>query len=105
MAYIEFPLRNAKICKVCVLIDNKDEGGSKGGTEEGGETTPTRGGMSKNPQCPEGMVYEDFDPLLLDQKAALPFLEFTSFDAALDEFFSKVRRLFNFSASFRVART
>ena len=93
----------AELSKVLVLVDKKDEKGSKGDTEEGGDASPTKGGKSSKPQCPEGMVYEDFDPLLLDQKAALPFLEFTSFDAALDEFFSKVR-IYSMFCTFPVVR-
>ena len=40
--------------------------------------------------CPEGFIYADFDPLLLRQKAGQRHLEFGTFDAALDEFYSKV---------------
>ena len=36
-------------------------------------------------------MYDDFDPLLLEQKKHEKVLEFDSFDAALDEFYSKVR--------------
>lgn len=39
----------------------------------------------------EGIVYEDFDPLLLKQNEALQQLEFETYDAALDEFYAKVR--------------
>lgn len=42
------------------------------------------------PQCPEGYIYADFDPILLQQKAQEQFLEFETFDAALDEYYSKV---------------
>lgn len=38
----------------------------------------------------EGIVYEDFDPLLLKQNEAAQKLEFETYDAALDEFFAKV---------------
>ena len=38
----------------------------------------------------EGMVYEDFDPLLLKQNEAAQKLEFETYDAALDEFYAKV---------------
>lgn len=38
----------------------------------------------------EGMVYEDFDPLLLKQNEAAQKLEFETYDAALDEFYTKV---------------
>ena len=41
----------------------------------------------------EGMVYEDFDPLLLKQNEAAQKLEFETYDAALDEFYAKVCRL------------
>lgn len=58
------------------------EGGAVGGGSSGAKR--------KAPQCPEGMLYDDFDPLPLQQKAALPVLEFETFDAALDEFYSKV---------------
>ena len=37
----------------------------------------------------EGVVYEDFDPLLLKQNEALQKLEFDTYDAALDEFYAK----------------
>lgn len=38
----------------------------------------------------EGIVYEDFDPLLLKQNEGLQKLEFETYDAALDEFYAKV---------------
>ena len=38
----------------------------------------------------EGVVYEDFDPLLLKQNEAAQKLEFETYDAALDEFYAKV---------------
>lgn len=38
----------------------------------------------------EGVVYEDFDPLLLKQNEAAHRLEFDTYDAALDEFYAKV---------------
>lgn len=38
----------------------------------------------------EGVVYEDFDPLLLKQNEAQQKLEFETYDAALDEFYAKV---------------
>lgn len=38
----------------------------------------------------EGVVYEDFDPLLLKQNESLQKLEFDTYDAALDEFYAKV---------------
>ena len=34
--------------------------------------------------------YEEFSPLILNQHANRNFLTFTTFDAAMDEFFSKV---------------
>jgi hypothetical protein len=37
-------------------------------------------------------MYDDFNPLQLQQKAGQPALEFDTFDAALDEFYSKVPR-------------
>ena len=40
---------------------------------------------------PPGTAYVDFDPLPLQQKAGRHVLEFETFDAALDEFFSKAR--------------
>ena len=48
---------------------------------------------------PEGMVYDDFDPLLLQQKGDKPLIEFETFDAALDEFYSKVQLRTTTSAS------
>ena len=56
------------------------------------EGEPAAGGPSAVARdgCPEGWVYADFDPLLLQQKEGIRRLEFPSFDAALDEFFSKV---------------
>lgn len=44
----------------------------------------------------EGMVYEDFDPLLLKQNEAAQKLEFETYDAALDEFYAKVLCLLSF---------
>lgn len=44
----------------------------------------------------EGMVYEDFDPLLLKQNEAAQKLEFETYDAALDEFYAKVSCLLLF---------
>lgn len=41
----------------------------------------------------EGVVYEDFDPLLLKQNEAAQKLEFETYDAALDEFYAKVSSL------------
>jgi hypothetical protein len=41
--------------------------------------------------CPGGWVYADFDPLLLEQKRGERMVELPTFDAALDEFYSKVR--------------
>ena len=41
----------------------------------------------------EGVVYEDFDPLLLKQNEAAHKLEFETYDAALDEFYAKVSPL------------
>lgn len=41
----------------------------------------------------EGVVYEDFDPLLLKQNEAAQKLEFETYDAALDEFYAKVALL------------
>ncbi|KAL0046515.1 hypothetical protein WJX82_002614 [Trebouxia sp. C0006] len=38
----------------------------------------------------EGIVYEDFDPLLLKQNEGLQKLEFETYDAALDEFFARI---------------
>ncbi|KAL3145238.1 hypothetical protein ABBQ32_000984 [Trebouxia sp. C0010 RCD-2024] len=38
----------------------------------------------------EGVVYEDFDPLLLKQNEAAQKLEFETYDAALDEFYAKI---------------
>ena len=38
----------------------------------------------------EGIVYEDFDPLLLKQNEGLQKLEFETYDSALDEFYAKV---------------
>jgi hypothetical protein len=38
----------------------------------------------------EGIVYEDFDPLLLKQNEGLQKLEFETYDAALDEFYARV---------------
>ena len=58
-----------------------EEGGANGGTSQ----------KRKTPQCPAGMLFDDFDPLPLLQKASLPSLEFETFDAALDEFYSKAR--------------
>lgn len=40
----------------------------------------------------EGLVYDEFEALPLAQHAARPHRKFDTFDAALDEFFSKVRR-------------
>lgn len=42
----------------------------------------------------EGLVYDEFEPLALAQHAARPSRKFETFDAALDEFFSKVPPLF-----------
>ena len=36
-------------------------------------------------------MYEDFEPLLLRQHQHKPALHFPTFDAALEEFFGKVR--------------
>jgi hypothetical protein len=69
-------------CSICVV--GEVEGG-------GGAATDAHAGRREAPQCPEGMMYDDFDPLLLQQKAALTVLEFATFDAALDEFYSKAR--------------
>ncbi|KAL0030916.1 hypothetical protein WJX79_000862 [Trebouxia sp. C0005] len=38
----------------------------------------------------EGIVYEDFDPLLLKQNEGLQKLEFETYDAALDEFYARI---------------
>ena len=38
----------------------------------------------------EDKVYEDFDPLLMQQHAVRSHMQFDTFDAAVDEFFSKV---------------
>lgn len=43
---------------------------------------------------PEGASYEEYDPLLLKQNEGLGYLEFPTYDAALDEFFAKVRLCF-----------
>lgn len=48
----------------------------------------------------EGMVYEDFDPLLLKQNEAAQKLEFETYDAALDEFYAKVPCLLPFLVRF-----
>jgi hypothetical protein len=47
-------------------------------------------GKSKVPECPEGYIYADYGPLLLQQKAEQRVIEFETFDAALDEYYSKV---------------
>lgn len=59
-----------------------------------------KGAAAEGPQCPPGMMYDDFDPLQLRQKADKPVLEFESFDAALDEFYSKVLPLSPFLLPF-----
>ena len=40
---------------------------------------------------PEGASYEEYDPLLLKQNEGLGYLEFPTYNAALDDFFAKVR--------------
>lgn len=66
-------------------------GGEGGRADDGGGNRSEPAAAA--PVCPPGMVYDDFDPLQLRQKADKPVLEFESFDAALDEFYSKVWRL------------
>ena len=59
-------------------------------SSDAAEAGNRKGTAAEGPQCPPGMLYDDFDPLQLRQKADKPVLEFESFDAALDEFYSKV---------------
>ena len=44
-------------------------------------------------------AYEDYEPMLLQQHAQRPHLTFPTFDAAMDEFFSKVRFCPNIACS------
>ncbi len=37
------------------------------------------------------VIYEEYDPIVLRQRQGRPVLQFPTFDAALDEFYSKVR--------------
>lgn len=46
---------------------------------------------SSQPAHEDGLVYSEFEPLAWAQNAGRPVKEFPTFDAALDEFFSKVR--------------
>lgn len=57
---------------------------------DGVEAGNRKEAAAEGPRCPPGMMYDDFDPLRLQQKADKSMLEFASFDAALDEFYSKV---------------
>ena len=41
----------------------------------------------------EDVIYDSYDPLVLQQAAGQEMRRFESFDAALDEFYSKVRPL------------
>eukprot|EP00892_Ulva_mutabilis_P008831 jgi/Ulvmu1/631/UM010_0001.1 len=62
-----------------------------GSAVEAGDAGGNRREQRKaGPVCPPGMMYDDFDPLQLRQKADKPVLEFDSFNAALDEFYSKI---------------
>ena len=70
--------------------DNSD---SDAGDNDASAAPADSKAQSARPECPEGWMYADFDPLLLEQKKGGRVLEFATFDAALDEFFSKVRTL------------
>jgi hypothetical protein len=59
-------------------------------SEAAGACSSDGDGQPRGQTCPEGWMYADFDPLLLEQKLAARRLEFDTFDAALDEFYSKV---------------
>ena len=55
-----------------------------------GSTAPAADAKPQD-ALPEGASYEEYDPLLLKQNEGLGYLEFPTYDAALDEFFAKVR--------------
>jgi hypothetical protein len=38
----------------------------------------------------KGVIYDSFDPLILQQNAGQEFLSFPTYNAALDEFYAKV---------------
>ena len=56
----------------------------------GGSAAPAADAKPQD-ALPEGASYEEYDPLLLKQNEGLGYLEFPTYNAALDEFFAKVR--------------
>ena len=60
------------------------EGSAAGQLQEKGAQNGTAEGAAA------AVLYEEYDPLVLLQRQGQPVLEFPSFDAALDEFYSKV---------------
>ena len=74
-----------------VVLKPAERGRTLSAAQPSAAVAAPAGSGSTAPAVPDGMVYADFDPLLLQQKQDKPMLEFTSFDAALDEFYSKAR--------------
>ncbi len=54
----------------------------------GSQEVPPEGANGK---LDDGLVYESYDPLRLQQNEGRELLPFPTFDAALDEFYAKVR--------------
>ena len=58
--------------------------------EQNSEHPKEEASLGEKPKLDDGLVYESYDPLLLKQNEAQELLPFSTFDAALDEFYAKV---------------
>eukprot|EP00891_Asterochloris_glomerata_P005087 jgi/Astpho2/5087/fgenesh1_pg.00072_%23_10_t len=66
-----------------------NSGGSPMAQHADGSAAPAADAKPQD-ALPEGASYEEYDPLLLKQNEGLGYLEFPTYDAALDEFFAKI---------------
>ena len=77
------------------LQGSADVAGATGATETKDAISGSQAAAPEGPngKPDDGLVYESYDPLRLKQNECQELLPFPTFDAALDEFYAKVRAL------------